>query len=228
MEQLTVQAEERQKTGKGENRRLRMQGKLPAVIYGQGLETLSVSVNAQDVDLILHSEAGHNTIFQLQVSGKLTDVLIKDYQLDPVKGSLLHADFQAVALDQKMTFAVPVQIVGTAEGVIAGGVLDQVLREIEVECLPTEVPDHIPLDVTELEIGDSVRVEALQLDSPKLRLLSAPDLVILSVVPPHVEEVVEEIVEEEELEEPELIKKGKAEEEETEEGKKEEAEKKEE
>ncbi len=217
MAQLTVQAEERQETGKGANRRLRMQGKLPAVIYGQGLETLSVSVNAQDVELILHSEAGHNTIFQLQVSGKLTDVLIKDYQLDPVKGSLLHADFQAVALDQKMTFAVPVQIVGTAEGVIAGGVLDQVLREIEVECLPTEVPDHIPLDVTELEIGDSVRVEALQLDSPKLTLLSAPDLVILSVVPPHVEEVVEEIVEEEELEEPELIKKGKAEEEEKEE-----------
>ena len=229
MAQLTVQAEERQETGKGANRRLRLQGKLPAVIYGQGLETLSVSVNAQDVDLILHSEAGHNTIFQLQVSGKLTDVLIKDYQLDPVKGSLLHADFQAVALDQKMTFAVPVQIVGTAEGVIAGGVLDQVLREIEVECLPTEVPDHIPLDVTELEIGDSVRVEALQLDSPKLSLLSAPDLVILSVVPPHVEEEVEEIVEEEELEEPELIKKGKAEEEEKEEEEgKEQAEKKEE
>ncbi len=228
MAQLTVQAEERQETGKGANRRLRTQGKIPAVVYGQGLETLSVSVNAQDVDLILHSEAGHNTIFQLQVSGKLTDVLIKDYQLDPVKGSLLHADFQAVALDQKMTFAVPVQVVGTAQGVIAGGVLDQVLREIEVECLPTEVPDHIPLDVTELEIGDSVRVEALQIDSPKISLLSAPDLVILSVVPPHVEEEVEEIVEEEELEEPELIKKGKAEEEEKEGEEKEQAEKKEE
>ncbi|MCZ6877327.1 MAG: 50S ribosomal protein L25 [Acidobacteria bacterium] len=228
MAQFTVQAEERQKTGKGANRRLRMQGKLPAVVYGQGLETLSVSVNAQDVDLILHSEAGHNTIFQLQVSGKLTDVLIKAYQLDPVKGSLLHADFQAVALDQKMTFAVPVQVVGTAQGVIAGGVLDQVLREIEVECLPTEVPDHIPLDVTELEIGDSVRVGALQLDNSKISLLSAPDLVILSVVPPHVEEEVEEIVEEEELEEPELIKKGKAEEEEKEEEGKEQAEKKEE
>ena len=228
MAQLTVQAEERQKTGKGANRRLRMQGKLPAVVYGQGLETLAVSVNAQDVDLILHSEAGHNTIFQLQVSGKLTDVLIKDYQLDPVKGSLLHADFQAVALDQKMTFAVPVQVEGTAQGVIAGGVLDQVLREIEVECLPTEVPDHIPLDVTELEIGDSVRVEALQVDSPKISLLSAPDLVILSIVPPQAEEEVEEIVEEEELEEPELIKKGKAEEEEKEEGEKGGEEKKEE
>ena len=228
MAQLTVQAEERQKTGKGANRRLRMQGKLPAVLYGQGLETLSVSVNAQDVDLILHSEAGHNTIFQLQVSGNFTTVLIKDYQLDPVKGSLLHADFQAVALDQKMTFAVPVQVVGTAPGVIAGGILDQVLREIEVECLPTEVPDHIPLDVTELEIGDSVRVEALQLDSPNISLLSAPDLVILSILPPHVEEEVEEIVEEEELEEPELIKKGKAEEEEKEGEEKEQAEKKEE
>ena len=196
-----------------QRRRLRTQGKIPAVLYGQGRETLSVSVELREVDQILCSETGHNTIFKLQVGSDSTDVLIRDYQLDPVKGTLLHADFQAVALDKKMTFTVPVQIVGTASGVTAGGVLDIVLREIGLECLPSDVPDHIPVDVTELEIGDSVRVEALQLDLSKISLLSDPDLVILSVVPPHVEEEPEVIPEEEELEEPELIKKGKAEEE---------------
>ena len=136
MAKITVQAEERQEVGKGPNRRLRTQGKIPAVLYGRGLETLSVSVNSGDVDQILCSETGHNTIFKLQVGSNSTDVLIRDYQLDPVKGILLHADFQAVALDRKMTFAVPVQTMGTASGVTAGGVLDIVLREIELECFP--------------------------------------------------------------------------------------------
>ena len=229
MADITVQAVERQGVGKGPNRRLRTQGKIPAVLYGPGLETLSVSVESRDVDQILCSDTGHNTIFKLQVGSNSTDVLIRDYQLDPVKGTLLHADFHAVALDQKMTFAVPVQPVGTASGVTAGGVLDIALREIELECFPSDVPDHIPVDVTELEIGDSVRVEALQIDLSKLSLLSDPNLVILSIVPPHIEEEPEIIPEEEELEEPELIKKGKAEEEEeegekVEEGKEEEAE----
>lgn len=226
MAKITVQAEERQEVGKGANRRLRTQGKIPAVLYGQGLEAQSVSVDSRDVDHILCSETGHNTIFKLQVGNNSTDVLIRDYQLDPVEGSLLHADFQAVALDKKMAFAVPVQAVGTASGVTAGGMLDIVLREIELECFPTDVPDHIPVDVTQLEIGDSVRVEALQIDLSKISVLSDPDLVILSVVPPHVEEEPEVIPEEEELEEPELIKKGKAEEEEEEKKTEEEGEKK--
>ena len=225
MAEITVQAEERQEVGKGPNRRLRTQGKIPAVLYGQGLKTLSVSVNTGDVDQILCSETGHNTIFKLQVGSNSTDVLIRDYQLDPLKGTLLHADFQVVALDKKMTFAVPIQTLGTASGVTAGGVLDIVLREIELECFPSDVPDHVPVDVTELEIGDSVRVEALQMDLSKISILSDPDLVILSIVPPHVEEEPEVIPEEEELEEPELIKKGKAEEEEEEKKTEEEGEK---
>ena len=225
MAEILVQAEERQEVGKGANRRLRTHGKIPAVLYGQGLETQSVSVDLQDVDHILCSDTGHNTIFTLQVGNSFTDVLIRDYQLDPVEGSLLHADFQVVALDKKMTFAVPVEVVGTASGVTAGGVLDIVLREIELECFPSDVPDNIPVEVTELEIGDSVRVEALKIDLSKLSLLSDPNLVILSVVPPHVEEEPEVIPEEEELEEPELIKKGKDEEEEEEKETKEEGEK---
>ncbi len=221
MAQMTVQAEAREQVGKGSNRRLRAQGRIPAVLYGHGIESLAVSVEIRDVDQVLRSEAGHNTIFKLHLGESSNDVLIKAYQLDPIKGTLLHADFLTVSMDEKMSFAVPVQIQGTAEGVKAGGVLDIVLREIEMECFPADLPDHIAIDVSDLEIGDSVRVGALDIDSAELTLLSDSSLVVLSVVPPHVEKEPEELeLEEEELlegeeaAEPEVIKKGK----ETEEG----------
>ena len=221
MAQITVQAEAREQVGKGANRRLRAQGRLPAVLYGHGIESLAVSVEIRDVDQVLRSETGHNTIFKLHLGENSNDVLIKDYQLDPIKGTLVHADFLTVSMDEKITFAVPVQVEGTAEGVKAGGVLDLVLREIEMECFPADLPDHIPIDVSDLEIGDSIRVEALNIGTTKINLLSDPSLVVLSVVPPHVEKEPEEVeLEEEELlegeeaEEPEVIKKGKEAEEE--------------
>jgi large subunit ribosomal protein L25 len=215
MAQITLQAKEREQLGKGANRRLRAQGKLPAVLYGHGVESLAVSVEIRDVDHILRSETGHNTIFKLDLGKSSNDVLIKDYQLDPIQGTLLHADFQTVSMDEKMTFAVPVQFQGTSVGVVAGGVVDLVLREIKLECFPADVPDHITIDVTDLDIGDSVRVEALNFDKTKADLLSDPELVVLTVVPPHVEkepeevELEEEALEEEGAKEPEVIKKGK-------------------
>jgi large subunit ribosomal protein L25 len=223
MAQITLQANEREQTGKGPNRRLRAQGRLPAVLYGHGIESLAVSVEIRDVDHILGSESGHNTIFKLGCGEDVNDVLIKDYQLDPIKGTLLHVDFQTISMDEKMTFAVPIQTEGTSVGVVAGGVLDLVLREITLECFPAELPDHIIIDVTELEIGDSIRVEALNIDRSKINLLSAPELTVLTVVPPHVEKEPEEVelaeagvLGAEGAEEPEVIKKGKeAEEEET-------------
>ena len=221
MAQITVQAEAREQVGKGANRRLRAQGRLPAVLYGHGIESLAVSVEIRDVDQVLRSETGHNTIFKLHLGENSNDVLIKAYQLDPIKGTLVHADFLTVSMDEKMTFAVPVHIEGTPEGVKAGGVLDLVLREIEMECFPADLPDHITIDVSDLEIGDSIRVEALNIGTTKISLLSDPSLVVLSVVPPHVEKEPEEVeLEEEELlegeeaEEPEVIKKGKEAEEE--------------
>ena len=220
MAQITVQAEEREQLGKGANRRLRAQGKLPAVLYGHGVESVAVSVELRDVDHILRSETGHNTIFKLALGKSSNDVLIKDYQLDPIQGTLVHADFQTVAMDEKMTFMVPIQLQGTSLGVVAGGVMDLVLREIELECFPADVPDHILVDVTDLEIGDAIRVEALHFDKSKAELLSDPALVVLTVVPPHVEKEPEEValeeaevLEGEEAEEPEVIKKGKEEEE---------------
>jgi large subunit ribosomal protein L25 len=215
MAELVVQSENRTEFGKNVNRRLRASGRIPSVVYGSSYETRHLSVDPADVIQILHSESGHNTIFKLEVGDALVDVLIRDLQLDPIKGTLMHADFQTVALDELMEFQVPVDIQGTPVGVKnSGGILDVVMREIDVECLPTEVPDSIPVDVSELEIGDSVRVSVLSVDE-KVKILSDTELVVAHVVPPRIE-VEEEVVEEEEVEEgaePEVIKKGKAEEE---------------
>lgn len=206
MVKIVVEAIERSDLGKNSNRRLRAQGMIPAVVYGQKTDSLPLRVNPNDLDRILRSETGHNTIFKLSVGKTSKDVLIKDYQLDPIGGKLLHADFQVVAMDQTMTFAIPVRAVGKSVGVTEGGVLDLVLREIEVACLPTEVPEHIDVEIDELDVGDSLRVKDLKIETSKVVILSNADLVVLTVVPPHVEEeVVEEIEEVEEGAEPELI-----------------------
>jgi len=203
MGKIVLLAERRPQLGKNASRRVRSRGKIPAVVYGRGLETASVSVDAKEVYQILHSEKGHNTIFELNLDSNTTDVLIKDYQLDPVEGGLLHADFQSVSMDQEMTFNVPVRAMGTAAGTIEGGVLDAVLREIQVECLPGDVPDHIQVDVAALEIGDSIRIANLQIEISGVKVLSNSNLVVFSVVPPHVE--TEPDLPEEEGEETELI-----------------------
>lgn len=219
MAEITVNAEERTALGKNANYRLRVTGRIPAVVYGQGIESLSISLDPRDLDRILHSETGHNTIFKLKMGADSKAVLIKDYQLDPVKGHLIHADLQAVIMDRMMVFEVPVQPVGNSKGVKAGGILDIVIREIELECLPGDVPDHIRVDVSELDIGDSIRVKGLPIDTAKVKVLSEPELVVLTVVAPHVEAEPEEAAAAaapEEMAEPELIKRGKEEEEEEE------------
>jgi large subunit ribosomal protein L25 len=215
MADLVVQTETRTELGKNANRRLRATGRIPCVVYGSNLETTHITVDPADVIRILQSESGHNTIFKLKVEEQLSDVLIRDLQLDPLKGTLIHADFQTVAMDEVMVFQVPIEVQGTAVGVKnEGGILDVVMREIDLECLPRDVPDSIPVDISELEIGDAVRVSELVVNE-KVTILSDTELVVVHVVPPRVE-VEEEVVEEEELEEgvePEVIKKGKVEEE---------------
>lgn len=212
MGKFVVLADRREQFGKNSNRRLRAQGQIPAVMYGHAMESVEVSVNPKDLDRILHSETGRNTIFALEVGGESQDVLIKDYQLDPIKGYLLHADFQAVAMDEQMVFEVPVQVVGTAKGVVEGGILDTVMRGIQLECLPGNVPDNILVEVSELEIGDSIRVGDLDIDTSQLSILSEPDLVVITVGAPRVEEEPEIEEELEEGEEPELIGEDQSEE----------------
>ena len=212
MGKFVVLADRREQFGKNSNRRLRAQGQIPAVMYGHAMESVEVSVNPKDLDRILHSETGRNTIFALEVGGESQDVLIKDYQLDPIKGYLLHADFQAVAMDEQMVFEVPVQVVGTAKGVIEGGILDTVIRGIQLECLPGNVPDNILVEVSELEIGDSIRVGDLDIDTSQLSILSELDLVVITVGAPRVEEEPEIEEELEEGEEPELVGEDQSEE----------------
>lgn len=194
--------------GKNANKRLRKSGRIPAVMYGPGKPPIAVSVNPNEVKSILYSESGRNTIFSISVTGaEPTNAMVKDYQLDPVQGNLIHADFLEIAMDRFLELTVNIEIVGEAEGVkIDGGIMDFVTRSIEVECLPSDIPESIKVDVSLLKINDYIRVKNLQTDA-KVKILSDPEVVIVTIVPPIKEEVPVEAPAE--VAEPEVIKKGK-------------------
>lgn len=199
MFEFALDATPRESRGKNSNRRIRGDGQIPAVVYGKKISPIAVTVDPRRIMAILHSESGRNTIFKLNLNKEQLDVLIQDFQMDPIRGDLLHADFQAIAMDEKRVFEVPVEPVGEPVGVSQqGGMLDMVLREIEVECLPGNVPDHIPVEVGHLEIGDSLRVGDLKIESQDFEILADEDLVLLTVVMP---KLVEEEPAEEEAEE---------------------------
>jgi large subunit ribosomal protein L25 len=204
-----IEAQIRIPGGKNANRRLRKSGLIPAVIYGPGKEAVVVSVNPSQVRHILHSDTGRNTIFSLSVDGsEQNNAMVKDYQLDPVKGNLIHADFLEIAMDRLLELTVNIEIVGEAPGVkLDGGIMDFVTRSIEVECLPSDIPESIKVDVGTLKINDYIRVKNLQTDA-KVKILSDPEVVIVTIVPPIKEEVPVEAAAVEAAE-PEVIKKGK-------------------
>ena len=221
MKSIQVSAEVRSSYGKNAARQLRYQGRIPAVLYGRREAALSLSVDPKDLLAILHSAAGHNTIFSLDVKDQgTTSVMLKEWQLDPVKETLLHADFLRIAMDNALQVNVPILPAGVATGVKdQGGIFEFVLRQLEVECLPADIPEHITAEISHLEIGSNLRVSDLPVD-PKLKVLSDLDLVVAHVVAPKEEE--EEAEEAavpglEEEEEPEVIRKGKGEEEASEE-----------
>ena len=222
MKSIQVSAEVRSGFGKNAARQLRMQGRIPAVLYGQQEAALSLSVDPKDLLAILHSAAGHNTILSLDVKDQgSTSVILKEWQLDPIKETLLHADFLRIAMDDALQVSVPVLPLGVAKGVKdQGGIFEFVLRQLEVECLPADIPEHITADISDLEIGSNLRVADLTV-GPKVKVLSDLDLVVAHVVTPKEEAVeAEEIAEPglEEEEEPEVIRKGKGESEEGSEG----------
>ena len=196
---FVLSAVPREEVGKNANRRLCSSGQIPAVVYGKTTDPISVSVNPKEVVSILHSESGRNTVFKLKISEQQLDVLIRDLQVDPIRGHLLHADFQTISMDEKRTFNVPIEPTGEAEGVKEGGIVDIVVREIEVECLPRDVPDQILIDIAHLNIGEAFRVGDLPALSGDFEIVSDRDLVLVTVVPPKVE--AEPEPEEEELEE---------------------------
>lgn len=220
MQQLVVDALPRSDRGKNEVRRLRRAGQLPAVVYGGSAEPVALSVDPRVVHKILHSEQGQNAVFTLQIKGQgKTSAMIRDWQAEPLKGSLLHVDFLRIAMDELLRVKVPVETRGEAVGVKQqGGILEFVQREVEVECLPVDIPDSFEIDVAELAIGHSFRVGDLRVDNRKLRILTEADRVIVHVVAPRAEEEekpAEEAaavpVEGAEPAEPEVIGKGKVE-----------------
>jgi large subunit ribosomal protein L25 len=210
MKQFNVTAEPRSEFGKNAARKLRRAGKVPAVLYGHKEDTLALSLNPKELLVILHSATGHNSIFLLNIQdGPSTSVMIKDWQYDPIQGNLLHADLLRIAMDETLQVEVPITTTGEAKGVKEqGGIFEFVLREVQVECLPAEIPENITIDISKLEIGSNFRVSDLPPD-PKLKILSDPDLVIAHVIAPKEEKAAEVVAEQPATAEPEVIKKGK-------------------
>ena len=209
VETITAQA----RTGtfnKNHARRVRVQGLIPAVIYGAGKPSIAITVDPKIITRILHSESGHNTIFDLAIEGgESGKAMIVDWQNEPIKGKLLHIDLKRIAMDKKMLVSVPVQLDGIPTGVkTQGGILSQVLHEVEIECLPGDIPSHIDVDVSALEINQAIHISDLP-HSANIKYLGDEDAVVANVTI-----VKEEVVAEPEAAattEPEVAKKGKQE-----------------
>lgn len=219
---ITITASSREGIGKGPTRRLRAKGMIPAAVYGEGGDASAVAINAKEIATILRSGTGQNTIFKLTLpggDGEPANVIIKDYQVDPVRGRLLHADLMRLSMTTLTRVHVSVETLGEPVGVKSdGGILELQLREIEVECLPTDIPQHLQVDVTNLRIGDHVTVADLVYDREKVKLLADEHQIVAGVLAPRmVEEVAPAVVAPEgeaaAAAEPEVIKKGKGEEE---------------
>jgi large subunit ribosomal protein L25 len=214
--QETVSALPREgKFNKNAARRVRASGKIPAVVYGAAEPAVAVEVDPKQIQKILHSETGHNSIFDLALPSSTAKVMIVDWQYEPIKGKLIHIDFKRIALDKPIRVEVPILLTGVAVGVkTQGGILDQTLREVEVECLPADIPTNIALDVTELAFGMVLRVSNLP-HGGKLKFLTSEDAPVA-----HITSVKEEAAPAPEAEaaaaaaapaEPEVVKKGKQE-----------------
>jgi large subunit ribosomal protein L25 len=214
-EAYTVEAEPREDFGKNVARRTRRTGRIPGVVYGGGGPVIPVTVDPEGIRQILHSESGQNAIFTLQVRGKApTRAMIRDWQSEPIRGGLLHVDLVRIALDTKLKLKVAIHLAGEPQGVkVEGGILEFVLREVEVECLPEDIPEAVTVDVTPLNVGQGLRVSDLPL-GPKVKVLTDPTRVVAHVVLVKVEEEKPaEVAAEAAPAEPEVIRKGKAEEE---------------
>ena len=221
MSDLVLEVHQREATGKNANRRLRATGQVPAVVYGAQQDAVPIRVEQRKVGEILKTGHGGNTVFLLQLAGtdQQRHAMIRELQTDSITGEMIHIDFQRILMDQKVKVTVPIELVGEAEGVkTEGGLVDFVTRELEIECLPSQIPEHLALDIAALHIGQ--HLEAKDLELPEgVELISEPERVVVSVSVRKVVEVDEEVDEEEllieaEAEEPEVIQRGKAEDEE--------------
>ena len=210
---VSITATPREASGKGAARQTRFAGKVPAVIYGHGRATQPLSLDAKALEMALSGVEPASTLFEVTVDGKKTRALIREIQRHPVRPDVIHVDFYEIHADEKVKLKVPVHLVGTPEGVRnGGGVLDQVMREVEIEVLPEHIPERVELDVSALLIGHSVHVSNLSI--PNATILVAPELTLATVVPPRAEEELAPAPEAAaEVAEPELIRKPREDEE---------------
>ena len=214
--EITVRASKRDGRGKNDSRRVRRDGLVPITIYGGEGETVAATASLRELAAILRSEAGHNTIFTVDVEGVgASEVMFYDRQVDPVRGRLLHADLKRLVLGQKIEVTVPVHLVGEPIGVREQeGFLEQLVRDIEIRCQPRNIPDAINIDVSNLGVHDVLHISDIPADE-NIEILAAPDIVVATIGVVR-EEPVEAPAAEEEPVEPEVIGKGKKEEEEEE------------
>jgi large subunit ribosomal protein L25 len=198
MERPILSAEIRDEIGKGRVRKLRAKGLIPAIFYGPRSQSIPLVINDKEFSKTLQTEAGENVLIDLHIrKGNQLDrkvVMVKDVQIDPLRGITLHTDFYEVAMDEMVIVEVPIHLVGKPEGIKMGGILEQIRREIQIQCLPGDIPKGIDVDVSSLKIGDSIHVQEIQVEKGKI--LSETNFTIATVVPPVVEEkkVVEEVV----------------------------------
>lgn len=195
MKKATLAVEKRAQKGKNYARQLRREGKIPAVLYGKGEEPIPLALKHQDLSVALHGPDSRNTLLSLRFAEDNQEVLslAKEIQFDPVKGNVLHLDFQQIHLGEAIHTQVPIHLVGTSVGVKLGGVLEHLLRELDIECFPMEIPEYIEVDISQLNIGDSIHVSDLKI-SESIRVLSDPSRTVALVAAPTVEKapVVEE------------------------------------
>jgi len=216
MEEIRLEAQKREKSGKSDTKNLRHQGFIPAVVYGQDKESQTIKLNHKDFMRFLHSHSAENVIINLSVlegskKQKERPVLIKEIQFDPLTEDVIHVDFYQVSLTKEIKVKIPIVSKGEAIGVKQdGGMLDHVLWELDIECLPTDMPKDIEVDVSGLKIGDAIHIKDLKIP-PRVKVLAEPDAVVLTVAPPAKAEVpvAEELKAEEEKLEPEVIKEKK-------------------
>ncbi len=198
MERPVLSAEIREGVGKERAKKLRTKGLIPAIFYSPKSKSIPLVINSKEFVKTLQTEAGENVLIDLNIrKGDQTDrkvVMVKEIQTDPLQGTTLHTDFYEVAMDEIVTVEVPIHLVGKPEGIKVGGILEQIRRVIQIQCLPGDIPKSIDVDVSSLKIGDSIHVQSIQVEKGKI--LSDTNFTIATVVPPVVEEkkVVEEVV----------------------------------
>ena len=193
MAEVKIKALKRERTGKGHARRARADGRVPAILYGRGMDPVAIEVDRRELVTAFHTDAGMNVLLDITVDGKETLAIARDLQRDPIRGTLLHADFVKIDRTQEIEVDVPVHLVGEAAGAKEGGVLEQPLFQVHIRCLPTDVPESVEADVSALNIGDQLRVSDLSAGR-EFTILNDPETIVASVAAPISEEELEAMV----------------------------------